>query len=346
MTDRADYANIPYARKDCSNALADYISILSGRSPADPDPVAEVLALRSRVSPMEVIAHIGGFVFDRGDPAMLTRIFGSSDIGDALEHALTRVAGIAYVEQAAEMAPVFFDAPTRGIRAADLPLIDLGELQRVTAGGAPIPLPLNTVTAATVEKPAHFAARFLITRELVLAEELDLIDHAVRQLAGMAARIESRLAGQALDAASIVTTTEVGLTVASIGEALGRLRTRTTAAGSVANLRGYYLVVPPAKEAAALVIGETMGGARLSVIPNAWLGTASYLLCPPAQSPVLARPRPIGLDGLPSVSKTRAVQRDAITGEESHFDGMALRVDAYIGASVVDTTGVIEIPAA
>lgn len=339
--------SIPYSRRDVDDGLADYIAIRSGYPPSDPDPVAVALARGGQRAPFgEVLAHLAGASYD---PARLVRIFTQSDVGNAVGKALTKVAGIAYDEATSEIAPVLFNAPARGIRPVELPLMDLGEVTKVPPCGGPVPLPMITITSATVAAPALFAARFLVSRQIVVGDDIGVIDHAVRQLAGMTARIQDRLAAEALDAASIVTTSAVGLDTSALGEALALLRTRTTRGGNKANLKGSFLIVPPGKEVVARILVSSLSyGAQppvLGIIVNPWLGTASYLLCAPRQTPVLARPMPVGDSGLPIVFPTGAHDVNPETGEEMAYDGLAIRFEQYIGVSVVDTTGAIKIPA-
>lgn len=329
---------IPFDRRSCAEALPDYLSIVGGFPPADPDPIGEALATRRGGIPFpELACHVAGVPFGRGE---LARALTSSDLGDALEKAGTAVAGVAYDEQRAELAPVIFDAPARGIRAVEMPLLDLGEINQVPAVGS-VPLSLGEIATATVERPALFAGRFLLSRDAIEGNDIGLAAQVTRQLGGMPARIEARLAGEALEAASIEATTATGLDVASIREALATLRTRETDAGNVANLRGQYLICPPSAEAAAWILRESMGR-RFDVIVNAWVD-AAFMLCPPAQAAVLARPVPVGLDGRPSVMRSAAVDRDPETGSDVHYDGIGFRVEAYVGVSVVATVGAVKI---
>lgn len=320
--------NEQFNQRDVADALGDYLALRSGISVPDVHPVAARM-LRQRWTFADCVHVLG-------------RSVNSADFSEAMAAASARIASIQPAESLA-LDRLTAKIPTKGIRPAALPVVDVGPITRTSGTG--VPLALMSVSHATVEKPALYAARVLIARELVIDDEISPITAVITQLSAGLRRLKGRMIGEALDAAGLPETSETGLAVASVGEALASLRTRVLPEGEIADVAGKFLVVPASVEAKAHILNVSLDN-RLEVVVLSWLaGTHAYLLADPESAAVLAEPAPINVNRGPDVSPTRAIEVDD-DGNESIFDGLALRIEQYLGISTVGTVGGCAIPLA
>jgi hypothetical protein len=346
---------------DRVEAFGDAFQLQAGLPVESPHPLAHRTAFGSRRMPLTELAAIrAGLDYER-DPVLQVRAaLTGSDFGTDLAAAMTRVLGVDYSRQSEEHLQVVMDLPVKGMRPAALPVIDLGELQKIPGAGGPVPASALDVRVGQTVKPYVWAARFIISRELLISDEIGLLGQIARQLAGHCSRLEAKRIGELLnangnlsDGAPLIgpsnTSIATGISASALSEALGLLRTRTTPAGSVANLRGRFLLVPPALEGLALVAArELMNGpeARLTVVVNSWLsGKSSYLLTDPLDAPVFIRSFPEGFEPIPSIERIARIVIPE-TNEPVHYDGQAFSASTIVGVDAVGRLGVVKLPGA
>ena len=243
-------SDLPFARRDVSEALPDLLLLRAGVPVAEPHPVAERLAEgRYRASLPEVAAHLAGY--SGPDQAIQRRALTSSDFGDSLEAALARIIGIDYTRTADEHAPLCYDLPLKGMKAAELPELDLGQLTRTSNTGQPELLALTELQTGATVQPYTFAARFLVSRELLINDDAGVITSAVRQLGAHCGRLEAELlAGQInsnvtlADGDNLITTSNTagttGLDVSALDAGMALLRSNTSRANNLLNLRAAH----------------------------------------------------------------------------------------------------------
>lgn len=351
------YDPIPFSTRDVSAALPDFIALRAGVRIEDPDPVAETMYRR-----LTTLSELAGNLWGLPPNAPLGelgRALVSSDFGTSLATGLNKIVSVGYQRQAGEWLPLLLDLPTKGMRPVQVPAIDLGELGPVPQNGGAVPLAMATIISGETVTPKVWSARFMVGRELLINDGLEIIANAVSMLTGQAARLTPRLIGAALvangnlaDGAALIgtanTTTETGLDIASLGEAMEKLRGLTTPAGNTANATGKFLIVPPSKEATARVLVSSLTyGAQppaLTVLVNPWSGTASYLAADPEELPSFARVYPRGINPNPSVERGQAFSTGE-NGEAQYFDGQGFEFIQYIGIQPVGR-GLVKIPAA
>ena len=334
---------IAYSRAAARDALSDYLLLRSGIHPAEADPIAERLASDGR-SLLDIAAHLAGY--PAGTPAgpEVYRALNGSDFGVAL----TSAAMVSYTAQSAEHSAIVRDIEIRDLRPVHFPTLDLGELQVIPKAGGPIQTPVIVPGAGATGEAALFSGTFTVSRRLLIDDEAGLVVNAVQQLVGHAARLEAAsiaaviAANAAINGTALITaenTTAGGPTDTGVGAALALLRTRSTPAGSTANIRGAYLLVHPSDEVLALqtVAAITPPGStpRLNVVVNPWLADdgASYLLADPAAVPTFARLL-LSVPPRPSVENRRAPPT---------IDGTAYRVSHVFGLAAVGRQGIVKI---
>lgn len=346
------------SQADVVEAFGDAFLIRAGLPPADPHPMAREFAHGvRRMSLADFSAVHAGLDMYRAPVADIRASLNASDFGESLASAMSRVIGIDYSRQSSEHSQVLFDLPVKGMRPATLPVLDLGELQKIPGAGGPINLANLSVSEGGTVRPYIWSARFIVSRELLVNDDLGVISLAARQLGGHCSRLEaSRIAALLIanvnlsDGAPLIgagnSTASVGLTANSLSEGLGLLRTRTTPAGNVANVRGKYLLVPGALEGLALQAANLLCNGnepRLTVVVNSWLtGNSCYLLSDPLESPVFVRSYPEGFEPVPTIERVRSIA-DPETGEPFYFDGQAFRAEHIVGIDAVDRMGIVKI---
>ena len=337
---------VAYSRAATRDALADYLLLRSGIHPPDVDPVAERLVSDGR-GMLDIAAHLAGYPAGTPGGPEVYRALNGSDFGTALEVALTSAAMVSYTAQVAEYAVIVRDVEIRDLRPVHFPTLDLGELQAIPKAGGPIQTPVIVPGVGATGEATLFSGTFTVSRRLLIDDEAGLIVGAVQQLVGHAARLEAAAiasaiaANAAIDGTALITaenTTAGGaVTDTGVGAGLALLRTRTTPAGSTANIRGAHLLVHPSDELLALKTVASISApssVRLSVVVNPWLGTgASYLLADPAAAPVFNRLL-LSVPPRPSVENRRA---------PPNMDGTAYRVSHVFGITAVGRQGIVKV---
>ena len=336
-------------------AGADYVALRCDVDLPDPHPLAESWASQRDFTLPDMARELYRLPPDVG-PGELSRAIHSTDFGESLATGLSRLVRAGYGRQAARWSPLLIDAPTRGLRPIQLPTLDLGEIQEVPKAGG-IPLALATIGEGETLQPAMYAVRFLISRELLLSDGIEVMQAIVNQLVGQAARLTPRLIGAAIvananlnDGSPLIgagnTTSADGLDLSALGEAMALLRNATTDSGNTANAEPRFLLVPPSREAAArtLIAAMSADAPALEVLPSPWIGSDCYVVADPADLPTFARTYPRGIDPVPSVERgpSRQMLED---GSVEHYDGQAFEFGHYIGVAAVGR-GIAKIPAA
>ena len=335
---------IPFARQDILEALPDFLLLRAGQRVPDAHPVAELLnGPDERVSLLDIAAHLSGHGSGRtGSEA--TRQLTTSDFGEALAVALSRVPAISYDKQSAEHGSICRDIVARNLRPISFPELDLGELSFIPKSGGPIQFAPILASAGVTGEPSVFGARFLVSRQMLINGDADIITSATEQLSGHAARIEAaqiaaviQANGNLGDGAPLIgagNSVSGGVaTITGLGNAAAKLRTNTTGVGNVGNIKPAFWVVPGDSEiaAAATVASLYAGVPGIQVICNPWLPSgASYLLGDPAIAPVIAR-MALNFPNTPSVSRVRT----PLT-----YDGQAFRFEFITGIQAIGRNGI------
>jgi hypothetical protein len=349
----------PYKRADVAEALPDLV-MLRGHLPINRElhPLAEALYRGPDKTTMMGIAGNRLGVMPGSDVTAYYRALTSSDFGDSLGTALDRVAGIQYQRQSNNASAVVLDVGGKGYKPTEVPTIDAGELKQVPRAGGPIDLPVVTIGTGNSVTPVEFLVRFLVSRELMISDELGVVAQAVNQLVGQSVRIEGEMLGTLVntnanlaDGSPLITgnndlSSGGDVDAATLNSALAQLATQAAPSGSLANLSGAILLVAPNVLATAWALVATLassGQPPIRVVPNSWLtaGTA-YLLADPQESPVFVRSIPDFMEGRPEVVRTNATEMDD-DGKVLTYDGQAFLFRHVVGIAAVDRLGIVRL---
>lgn len=323
------------------SAAPDAVAMACGTQLARPHPLASVIGLRA-------IAHALGEQARKPqsyehDLAIVARGIGTSDFSRLLASGVQNATIAAYTQQAEHnvfVAPLeVMDFMPSEIPALDAdfslePLAEHGEIQKgyafLTAGAQQVSL-------------MTFGRAVNVSREIVINDRLHALAQIFTNLGTSAARLESRLVAAALEAnptlddGAVVFHADNSNVVADglasgLGAAIALLRTQPTAAGQRADLRAKNLVVAPDLEltARSLVIdsGLDMTVSVLANLPAArWYVMADQTVCPTIATLRLAGAK----------TPVRVEQKK----RQMNFDGVAVKVVADLGATLLRRVGIV-----
>ena len=195
-------------------------------------------------------------------------------------------------------------------------------------------------TAGLVDRPglsakvSTFGRDVLISRQLLLADDIGLMTSAFINFGASAARREARLVyallesnptladGESMHDAGHGNVLAFALDEAKLGEALGMLRSLADAFGEIANYDAAILVVHGNLELAARRI-VLAAGLDLKIVASPWLAVGRWYLLPaPEVAPV------IGLLRLANSTSPVLVDKKK---DELHRDGTLIAVRADLG---------------
>ena len=228
------------------------------------------------------------------------RAFNQPTSGNALGKALAAVVAYRY-DQMTEHRELSRSLPLRDFNPTeiatsdnldDLPLLpESGEFQQA----------MVSTTEGTQAQLHTYARRILVSREVIVNDDVGLITKLFGNLGTAVGRVEARLVYELLEANKTLSDGEPmfhsthgnivasALDASSLGEAMGAMRDQKTPAGTQANFRAKFLVTAPGLEYAALKLVAD-AGADLRVIAAPWLAAGRwYLMADPEQAPVIGR---------------------------------------------------------
>jgi hypothetical protein len=325
----------------------------------DPHPCAEFMTHGShRLSLADVAAHHAGLDPYGADRNAIHASLLYSDFGNSLAGALSKVIGIDYSVQAKEHSQIVLDMQVRGMRPANVPVLDLGELTRTPNGFGPAEWTRMAIQPGAVVRPYVWSAVFGIGREMLVNDDSGVIALAGRQLSGHCARLESKRIADLLNANAnladglpLIGTGNDVMAAASemppnsaIGMAFNYLRTALTPSGNKGNVNGKFLLVSPLVEEWALERVHNLSSGskpRLTIVVNPWLSQyAAYMLADPRESAVFIRSRPEGFPLEPTILRLQWMA-DQKTGEPVYYEGQILKVEHVIGIDAVSRQGIV-----
>ena len=331
--------------REVMNAAPDVMRMALGLTVLNPHPLASslttgdiALVLGRGVRPQQ--AH-------ETDSMVMARGLGTGDFSKLIADSTRGVVERRYTDAADHLA-FAVPVPARDFRPFGLPAVDAdalalaptteaGEFQR---GGITTPAGTATATLATYGRAVTISRRAIIDGSLAA---LDVIASG----AGVnAARLESRLVADALEANgkldddAVVFHDDFGNVVASaldatsIGTGMQKLRTQRTAGGELADVAARHLVVEPALELLARKLVHEAGmGEQIAVHVLASLPTGRwYLLGDPALQPAVGVLR-LGGARVPALIEQ--------TKTPMNVDGVSLRVRADAGATMLGRVGIV-----
>jgi hypothetical protein len=190
-----------------------------------------------------------------------------------------------------------------------------------------------------------FGTNFNISRETILADDIELMSAVFANAGASAARLEAEAVYSLLESNPVLGdgelmfhadhgNTEAGaLDATSMGSAMGKLRTMRTPAGAASNLDAAFLVVSPELEYRARALLADANILTIQVVAGAWIATGHwYLMASPNVAPVIARLRlkrdPTGVSVEPRRTKPE-------------YDGIGLGVRVYFGVTPVGRVGAV-----
>lgn len=226
---------------------------------------------------------------------------------------------------------------------ADLSLEPLAENAEISQAQAEF-----IAAGATGAALRTFARLVLLSRELVINDQLDGFGRLVASLGASAGRLEARMVAETLVANGVL---DDGQTVfdlsgsdkhnnvcpqglqAGLGDAFAKLRKQKTSEGQLLNLSAKHLVVAPDLEATARTVIADWGlGLTVSVL--AYLPDGRwFVLADKEVHPVVGT--------LKLASSTSPVRVQEITRRPVNMDGSGVKVIADLGAVMLGRTGIV-----
>jgi hypothetical protein len=349
--------NIEFRLDDIKEALPDFLASRAHMALNDDvHPVAADM-VSDGITLADIANRLSGG--ERGASGVeLFRALTTSDFSASLETALAHVVAVDYRRQSAEHAQLVRTIRTPNMKPIDVIDVDMGELEATPAAGGPQRMPVVEITTGASIAPTRFSARFLVSRQLLVNDDVQAVMTAVGQLSAHASRLEASALASVIasnptmpDGAPFVTTanttTNTGFDLTSLGEGLALMRTQTTSANNVSNTRPAFLLVPPQLLATALVLVASMTAGNeppLRVAVNAWLASSSdaFLLADPAAVPAFIRTQPRFFAEGPDLVRTAAIVHTE-TGEEQHYDGVAFTFSHAFGIGAGSRLGFVKI---
>lgn len=323
-------------------AASDAVAIQSGLRPSHPHPLASEISLRD-------ICMAAGLTARPQQPyetdlAVVARGMGTSDFSRALASGVHGVTVATYEKQAEHMQ---FCAVIRAddFLPADIPAVDSDLALEPLAEGAQVSYGAAFVQGGSAQVMlTTYARAVMVSRQLIINDSTSAIASIFANIGASAGRLEAKLVAQALegnpnlddgqavfnvDFKNVVTDP---LTMTTLGNAAGLLRTQLTTSGERADLRAKHLVVAAGMEFAArslvLDIGLDLTVSTLAHLPEGrW-----YLMADQAVNPTVAVLR---------LRDAKSPVRVEQKRRPFECDGAAVKVTADLGATILRRVGIV-----
>jgi hypothetical protein len=332
--------------RDAIEAMPDALAERWGVRAKLPHPLARDL-LERPLSAVAIACGQAAFAAQgsRGnhDIACLGRGLTTSDFKNSLSDAARRLAILRY-EEAAEHRLLCADQEVKTFRETSFPNADIElELDIELDGANERKTSRIVYVAGQSANLSTYARNLLVSREVVVNDDVDMLGGVFGAIGTAAARTEAQLFSALLESNSTLAdgapmfaagnVVAEALSTVSLGVAMEKLRAQVTPAGNLANNRAFGIAVAPGLELTAYTIIEA-AGLDLVVVCLPWLAAGRwYLLASPKVAPVVGR---LVLDG----SKNGPILVGP-TRTERDVDGVLLAAAADLGMVALGRVGVV-----
>lgn len=334
--------------RDALDALPDALAERWGNKPRLAHPLAQDL-LETPLSRVALACGEATYVARGGRPSHVKDIavmglgMGSSDFKNAISNAARKLA-VARYDAFAEHLLLCADQEVRNFHPVDFPGADVDLNLEVVEERMPRKQMRFVDVAGQTGQLATYAREILISREVIVNDDVQMLGGTFGAIGAAAARIEAQMVANLLEAnltladgqpmfgsENIVAS---ALNATSLDAAMAALRTQTTPAGNLANHRAHVLTVAAGLELSARTLLHS-AGLDLPVVCLPWLAAGRwYLQASPTIAPVVGR---LLLAGNPT-------GRSIIVGSGKtppNVDGFVLAAAADLGVVALGRVGIV-----
>jgi hypothetical protein len=331
---------------DAATAFQDAINTRWGNAPTRPHPKVEGFLDR----PMSAFATFCGeaAMASRADHsprpavAVMGQGIGTSDFKNALASGARRLAAIRY-QQFGEHLAFCADQEIDSFQTINFPGVDVGLDLDKEGDGAEIKGVRVIEVAGQTQQLTSYAKILRVSRNAIINDDIGVMGNFFSAIGSAAGYNEAKIISAMLEANPTLAdgaamfgasnTVASALSAANLDLAMKALRQQPTAAGNVANLRAFGLIVAPGLELTARTILKLAG---LEAMPVGCLpGLADgrwYLLADPKVAPVIGR------------LILRGTKEPIVVGQlkgQSQFDGVVLKAIADLGIVALGRVGIV-----
>lgn len=338
--------SLDLAQKEVLAAAPDALALAFGVPVRKPHPAA-VHGLPVPTIADACAQSAGRFVpAGAGSNQVVGAALSTSDFGRLLADAVRSVVVLTYQGGSVNHLRFTTQLPMRDFNAQPLPALDTDiALDLVHPDGEITSVQTVTAAGRVTAQLGHYGKILRVSRQVLVNDDKGSIAALARSAGTGGLRKEARLVYAALEAAASINlddgaptynaanTHAAALDAAALSVAMGKLRSMVTVPGQAQDTRAAHLVVAAELELiAAKILADSGLQDRIELHATANLPAGRwYVLADPAEQPAVAVLRLAG----------SSQPFDVASGRLKDYDGLGIRVVAYLGAAVVSRTGLV-----
>lgn len=338
--------------REVMSAAPDFLALALGEKVKRPHPIAEVLTLKQVAYAAGAISRPDLVGADR-EQMLVSVGAASGEVGRIIADSSLPLTVRNYDEQAFHKK--FCDVvEVKNFKPTDIPALD-GDLGLVEQNelGEDWLYEMERVAGVSGARLRTYSKLALLSRRDIYNDSFDGFSKSLGQFGTSVARLESRLVAVALESNHLL---DDGLTAfdlvadkhnnvlledltgTSLGKAMAKLRNQRTSVGNLSDLAARHLVVSPDLEfsANAMLAASSL---NITVTALGYLPEGRwYLLADPKVQPSVGI---LKLKDQPSIQMLWLSSRQLMQSLNFSFDGIAIRVRADFGASILGRQGIV-----